>query len=136
MSEQPNEVYYFGCIDDAGHYFWVPPGASLYGRQRPAIPWQDGDLDAKLAPGYIGPYQSGPQIEGRAKVHHKNGWTAVAFWDRSVDSRGGSNSVFIVKGTLDFDSAVEQARAAFPKVWGRFKFPVIEDKPDDGQAAQ
>jgi hypothetical protein len=40
-----------------------------------------------------------PQIEdaqsGEARIHHVEGWTVLAFWDRSGDSRPSSHSTFV-----------------------------------------
>jgi hypothetical protein len=70
---------------------------------------------------------------GEALLHHRERagvtWTALAFWDRSVDDRYGSNSVFILRGALSFEEAVTLAREQFPEVWARFSFTVREFSP-------
>ena len=33
-------------------------------------------------------FYRGPQTQGEALLYHKQGWTAISFWDRSVDERG------------------------------------------------
>lgn len=111
---------YFGCDDDTGHYFY---GLGMVGRTdtdaRRNFSW----IDGVLCP-------PGDQREGLANLVHGNldhqPWTILAFWDRSVDSRPGSNSVFILPGTLNFPLAIDAARLAFPAVWKRFTFPVVE----------
>lgn len=65
------------------------------------------------------------QPEGRALLHHRDGWTAVAFWDRTGDSRPGSNTAFLLDEVLDFDAAVDAARQAYPHVFARFTFEVV-----------
>jgi hypothetical protein len=77
-------------------------------------------IDGSLAPDAIG------QIEGLALLHHKDGWTAVAFWDRTGDHRGGSNSVFLAKGEFTFDEMLDLAREAFPEIMKTFKFKIVE----------
>jgi hypothetical protein len=64
------------------------------------------------------------QPEGLAKLTHKDGWTLLSFWDRSVDKRNNSNSNFIQEGEFTFEQMVEQAKEKFPGIWERFKFEV------------
>lgn len=128
----PPRVFYFGCIRRPGHYWWRAEGADgkdFKGIPSPPAsprPWElkelprEHEVDGKLAP--IGSFD---QVEGVANlVDLLPGWTLLAFWDRSVDGRQGSNSVFAVEGKHDFDATVAAARAAFPSVWARFKFEV------------
>lgn len=117
MSEtKPAQVLYFGCIGEAGHYLWNHRGrqttdwASIQ-------PWGE-EVDGGLAP------QDNGERQGEALLHHKGGWTAIAFWDRSVDSRPGSNSAFLVDREVGFDVAVTLAKTNFPAVWARFGFEV------------
>ena len=96
-------------------------------------PWKDHEIDAALQPhrkgcdkhAYCG---CGSLPEGQALVHHKDGWTALSFWDRSVDKRGGCNSNFFFEGTFDFAQMIELAKANFPTVWSRYTFQIIEAK--------
>ena len=112
------KTYYFGCVGSPGHhYFSVDLGYA---------PWPE-QIDLEKALGRIdGAYcPKGPQVEGRALLHYVNGWTLVSFWDRSVDKRGGCNSNFILEGTLTAAEALEAAKAAFPRIWQRYTFPVV-----------
>lgn len=96
-------------------------------------PWNidRGEVDAKIVPhradckmrSYCG---CGNDEEGRAVIHHKDGWTAMGFWDRSVDTRGGCNSVFFAEGTHDFAGMVAIANEKFPTIMRRFKFEITE----------
>jgi hypothetical protein len=97
------KAYYFGCESkqNKGHFLYRPwqPGymcLSASREQREELPWGDGELDSGLAP------QIESQPQGLCKLHHKDGWTALAFWDRSADSRGNSNSVIIAEGAHSF----------------------------------
>lgn len=65
------------------------------------------------------------QPQGKALVHHRDGWTALAFWDRTGDSRGNSCSVFVLEGDLDFDQALAAAGKLFPEVFERIDFEVV-----------
>jgi hypothetical protein len=126
-------MFYFGPWDRAGHYLFDERGASV--RQRPAdFPWDEDSatngIDCQLQPGCSrrdGDNRHGEEIQGRALLHHKNGWTAISFWDRSVDTRGGCNSTYFAKGTFTFDQMVEMAKRRFAERWSRMKFEVMEE---------
>jgi hypothetical protein len=116
-------IYYFGALSRRGGHFLFAPGQKPASSEKKTLPWPD--VDAVLCPGYVaGGTPEAVQIEGRALLHHRDGWTALAFWDRSVDARFGANSVFIAKGDHDLASMTELARRYFPDVWGRWNFPV------------
>jgi hypothetical protein len=87
------------------------------------VPWDADLLDNKLCPSH----SASP--EGVAQLHHKDGWTALAFWDRSVDSRPGSHSTFFTEGTHDFTAMVEICKRDFPEVWARYPFEITEWVP-------
>lgn len=111
-------VYYFGCNERAGHFLWDP---SLFLTQNDdKIPWRN--IDGGLCP-------KNKEVEGEALLHVKDGWTAISFWDRSVDKRGACNSSFIAEGVHTFDEMCKIAQEKFPKVWGRFPFKITEYKP-------
>lgn len=111
--------YYFGCRRPGtlGHYWFDRHGERLapkpHGTSPRGVPWAY--VDGKLNPSHR---------QGDAAIHHKDGWTALAFEDHSVDVRPGSNSVFVFEELLTFDAAVEKARRCFPWVWARFSFEV------------
>lgn len=103
---------YFGCYRRPGHYLWGP------GMQRVRsddLPWKK--LNGELAPPRARP--------GHAALHHLDGWTALAFWDRSVDSRPGSNSVFLFPDVLDFEEAVIRAVKEFPEVFEQMRCVIL-----------
>lgn len=106
-------IVYFGPIRQPGHYFWI--------RQRERSiktenPWKYA-VDGKLQP-------EGKETEGLAKLHHKDGWTALAFWDRTVDTRPGSCSTYLSDTIMTFDEIVAASKAAFPDRWNQMKFEV------------
>jgi hypothetical protein len=103
------KIYYFGCIHEAGHFLWEPPSHGA--RKEATTPWgrnPDGTLCPKRG-------------EGGALLHHKDGWTAIAFVDYSVDTRPGSNSAFLAEGIFTFDEMKQLAAQHFPEVWQRFR---------------
>lgn len=82
------------------------------------IPW--GQLDSRRM------YPSNER-QGVAKLQHLDGWTALGFSDRSVDSRPGAHSTFVFDQTLNFEEAVAEAKRQFPTIWERFDFEVREE---------
>lgn len=105
---------YFGCKDGPGHFVFNADGS-----QRRDDDW------FLIADGGLQP--EGSQREGVARLHHFNGVTIIAFWDRSVDKRPGSCSAFALKGKLSFFDARATAKQHFPWVFARFKFEVVQE---------
>jgi hypothetical protein len=117
------KIFYFGCIDQAGHYLWAPGPRSAYRAETPWGPHGWG-LDGTLHPKGQG--------EGVAALVRKDGWTAIAFIDYSIDSRPGSNSVFLAEGNFTFAEMLQHAHNYFPSVMDRFGFKITEYKATDG----
>jgi hypothetical protein len=110
------KVFFFGCLKDmdeqhteAGHYL-REPGYRQADRRSVITPF--GSLDGTLCP-------TGGEQQGLAKLHHKDGWTAMGFWDRTGDTRMGSNSNFIVRGTYTFEEMCKLAQEQYPELWKR-----------------
>ena len=125
------ECFYFGCMDSPGHFFHGPSRSreelwALQGRLSTLFHGLDGKLCWNSPKSDSDRYRPRDETEGWAFVTHRGGWTALAFWDRSVDRRGACNSVFIVCGTLSFDQVVRVARHRWPKIWSRFTFEVVQ----------
>jgi hypothetical protein len=102
---------YFGCYRRPGHYLFKPGMREPYSPELRKLLNFDGILPPQdNSTGYV------------ATVSRLEAWgvTALAFWDYTVDSRGGSNSVFYAPSlTITPDEMIEQARAQFPEVWAR-----------------
>jgi hypothetical protein len=132
-------AYYFGCIDTPGHFLWTPALRRVF---YDAIPqsWPFGPGGGKLDAGYAtGPLPKcgfGPtfEIQSRAKLSHIKGWTVLAIWDRTVDTRPGSNSNFVAKGELDFAQIAALATQHFPTIWKRINdaAPITLEKRNAG----
>lgn len=133
-------VYYFGCItgSGAGHYMQASkhqPDLSQLDRQRTSAftnnnPWGH-KVDGGLCPELKDNHRHKVYTNGLALVHHtvsKSGipFTALAFWDNSVDDRGASNSVFIAGDNCTFDEMIALAKFHFPHVMSRFKFEIVD----------
>jgi hypothetical protein len=124
-----SEVYYFGAWGEPGHHLWTPGRRSAWEVER-SLPWRH--IDGALAGSHP------DQPEGLARLHHLDGWTALAFWDRSCDTRFGSNSVIIARGEHSATEMVELFQRAFPVVWERVTrrvqlvLPVEEGRVNSG----
>jgi hypothetical protein len=129
------EAYYFGCQREAGHYWWRKYGGHAYDVEKIVGPNLHPRIDGGFCPGSVrgDPWKrTRPEIEGEAALHHVDGWTVLSFWDRSVDSRGASNSNFVARGARSYVIMRAIAEAQFPDVWKRFKFEVrlVEPAPN------
>jgi hypothetical protein len=129
-------AFYFGCWRESGHHLWHRGSEGhpykdwkqddrLLGRSRHSadpgpgeIPWGY-SLDGVLLKGRPG------QRQGEAVVEQRDGWTALSFWDRSIDSRGGSSSTFVFDALLSPEEALAAAREAFPPIFARLPFDVV-----------
>lgn len=102
---------YFGCWDREGHGFHLPNGRSAtYRRSEDVVPW--GYNVERLPPKSI-------ERQGAAALHHKDGWTALAVHDYSVDRRPGSKSVFCFPVVLTFEEALYEAGRTFSEIIAR-----------------
>lgn len=122
-----DDAFYFGCYVQKGHYLYTTLGRQVYNNQVPTdFPFvNEWVFDGNFCP-------RGPEIEGRANLWTGAGWTVLSFWDRSVDSRGKCNSVFIMRGTFTFDEAVARAKERFPAIFERFTFKIVPHVPGVG----
>ena len=127
-------MIYFGCKNTSGHFLYRPDGKSSSLEVRHILedvgiyPAVDGGFcpGAMREPdGGVRRAERGPaQKQGLARLSHYNGWTILAFWDRSVDNRYGSNSAFLQPDYSSFDVMLAKAKEIFPWVWSRFTFQV------------
>ena len=112
------EVYFFGCWNDSsGHFLWRPTATRYENmRHQGVLPWPQ--IDGTLAP------LNGDETQGKAVLTHLDGWTALAWWDRSVDKRRGSNAAIFARGTHDAAAMLELGRKHFPGVMARFQYTI------------
>jgi hypothetical protein len=107
---------YFGCWGGSGHFLWAPSGRQVphqSGLDGPYLPTCPRRCRADCAD------TDKCQPQGLARLSPEPGRTVLDFWDRTVDSRGGSHSLFILPPGLDFIEAVRVARLHFPDIWAR-----------------
>ena len=110
------KMFYYGPIGRCGHYLWRSDRDNTERGEayHPWGRWIDGSL----------PPQDNDK-EGNALIHHKDGWTALSFWDRTVDKRGGSHSTYIINKILNYDEMVALAQETFPERWAIMNFEVL-----------
>jgi hypothetical protein len=114
------DIYYFGCWGEAGHYLFRPNRTSVYRKDHPG-PWAR--IDGELAP--HGPEtRSKNQVQGEAVLWHRDGWTALGWWDRSGDSRGNSNSNLIAEGLFTAKEMISLGQEYFPEIMRRQPTPI------------
>jgi hypothetical protein len=110
---------YFGCGDRAGHYLFPEGRQGTGGYGRPLLEYLT-HLDGKLA----------PQLDRtcyRAVFSRLGavGYTALSWWDKTVDQRGGSNSTIfaptIVMTPVDL---LAEGQKRFPWVFARLPEPL------------
>ncbi len=113
-------MFYFGCKNGAGHYAHDVHGNYL-GRH-----WLN-KLDGRTAP-----RRNRAELpQGHCSLSYTTDGTddgmvtLVSFWDRSVDSRPGSNSIFALPGMLSFEDAVQTIKDNFGWVVNRFRFDLV-----------
>ena len=123
-------MLYFGPLKESGHFMFHEDGWQVpYSKVNTICPWKDSEIDGLLQPGRPDPgdrleRRTRSKVEGEAALHHKNGWTALAFWDCTIDTRPGSCSTYITEGTLSFEEMVALAKARFPERWNKMQFEV------------
>lgn len=122
-------VLYFGCaLPATGHSLYDARWERIYESNLPdALKRPDGTMTPYLTRGRGGYVEAIKQPQGHARLNHLWGWSVVAWWDRTVDERMGSNSAFLVEQPmLSFDEVVELGAKTFSAVWKRQTTPLVE----------
>lgn len=115
--------YFFGCWnkDIPGHYLYHQSGLIVSRSKLPKdFPLHPDALDAGFLPQKL-------QEERKLYIWRTNGWAIITFWDRSGDSRPGSNSAFILSVPRGFTDRelVLSAHNLFPEIFNRLVFPLV-----------
>lgn len=114
-----------GITGEGGHYLFNQKMWSISPYSSKSLPEDFPCGVAHLDGCFLPP--KGPQVEGVSSLWHVNDWAVLAFWDRSGDERGNSNSAFVIRGQMvGFVQACRIAREAFPEIWERMAFEVTE----------
>jgi hypothetical protein len=126
-------MFYFGPWDESGHFFFTEQGRCIWEDDIPGFPFghygKKVPVDGRLQPGCPDPddrlkRRTRPEVEGEALLHHIKGWTALCFWDRSVDKRGACNSNYFAEGTFTFEQMCAMAKERFAFRWNKMRFTV------------
>lgn len=132
-------ILFFGCWKGAGHYLrdrhgneprWSKPGEGVTRRWEAQIPW-GANIDGSLAPRT----GSGGEAPNGVAGFHQNVawvgcpgeivWSAISWWDNSVDARGGSSCTFLADRRCSPAELLAEAREAFPQIFSRFKYEIV-----------
>lgn len=116
--------YYFGRRTDSGHYLHINTWKSTLDPETVGLPWPNKLMDTGLLKNGKIP----DQPDGRVYWTCARGlWTAFFWWDRTGDSRPGSNSGFYVQGFehTERQSALDFAMLQWPDVVSRQAYPLI-----------
>lgn len=109
-------VYFFGCVGNVGHYLH---DVQLRVLRRSPMPWTFDALEADSV--WTRDHR---QTEGAAVLSERDGWTCLAWPDRSIDSRRGSHANVVAKGAYTAEQMIAIARVAFPTVLARMKYRI------------
>lgn len=115
------KTYYFGCgLSEKGHYWFVPLDGNLHHINMRELPLVLGNI-AKTIDGTLCPTNAKQGIINRWLLESECStvWTFIAFNDYSVDTRPGSNSVFIFEGNYDTIEACKLIDKYYPKIANR-----------------
>lgn len=100
-------MLFFGCLYAPGHFLHAPGGQTTRGS---GCPLESHQIDGIFVPRIAGEPQHATQLT------HIHGWTVLAMWDRTIDSRPGCQAVFLERGRLLEETMWEIAAREFPKV--------------------
>ena len=111
------KIFFFGCMGQPGHFLHDTNGRW----PNIKLPWNQ--IDVALTPKNSNVAEldrERRQPQGHTKIHHKGGWTAMAWWDRSgPDTRYGCNSVLFMEGKHDFEQMKNLLKEHWPEVHER-----------------
>ena len=128
MSDQPAKAaFYFGCLGRVGHYLHDKDERTIHDGGRIGSPWTTPLMDNGLLLNGRHPDCYDGKVFWTCGKNQAGFWFAFFWWDRSVDSRSGSNSGFYVSGFAfeQIDQAFAFAQECFPGVVSRQKFDLV-----------
>lgn len=112
-----NKWFYFGCHREPGHYLFREGMFRHY--------YDETTKKLERFDGMLAPQNTkDPYI---ATISRLGGWgfTALSFWDYSVDNRGGCNSIIFAPSlSIHHDDLLSEAEKRFPEVFNRLPYPV------------
>lgn len=118
------DIWFFGAVGQAGHHLWVPGEAPhfqpksfpAYQKIGNGLEWERLDASALLLPA---------DVPGDVAITWlpAHGVTVLAWWDRHVDSRPGSNAQVIRVGRWFIGEMLAAYRENFPTLVGLGIYP-------------
>ncbi len=109
---------------DGEHSPWgEPPGASSGNRASgyPLMDWHpERDGERAPRPDYL-QRERPTETEGEFAHLIVDGWTLIAAWDRSADTRPGCSASFAVHVEMDMGAMLALARLSWPAVFERIE---------------
>lgn len=112
-----DKVAFFGCWERLGHFIYSPDGNTL----RFFGPFVPESLDGVFL-------HRGHRIPGQVDTTHFKDYTVIAFEDNTVDTRPGSNGVFIVEGYgLTAKQCWAEADKIYPQIVQRLQKHVRQE---------
>lgn len=108
LRDHNRRCFYFGCWDDAGHFWHDKHGSYSKAREEAPFGYPDGNWQPDNG-----------QFQGPAALRHHKGWTILAWWDRTEDTRPGSCSALVFEGELGFEAMVALLKKRFRRVYDR-----------------
>lgn len=114
------KLFYFGTIGQIGHY-WFGCKSALGPVNE--IPWMASEFFRRFDGLYTPPESSGQQVYRYSRIGNLQ---IVAWNDRTVDKRPGSNSNLVGFGFIDAEEMLTEAFKQYPQVMNRQPRPQPE----------
>jgi hypothetical protein len=119
------KLLYFGCIRESGHFLWQTERYHHHARQTAALIPGLNPRVLEVLDGVFTPWiENGREIEGLYQESIVPPVRIVAWWDRSIDTRGACNSALVGFGFASAEEMLDAAAIQFPSVMARQKRPV------------
>jgi hypothetical protein len=115
MEIRMSKLFFHGCVKEAGHYLFTEHGNRLNYKATNELGFHSFVLDGALIP-------KDETKEGICFLSCINGWTIVAFNDRSVDSRMSSNACFLYEGNVPFTIVLAEAKSRMKWFFDRINY--------------
>lgn len=107
-------MLFHGCWDRPGHFLHNQIGYQVR-RGEYKLPFRDTVLDGTFAP----PFANEP--EEQMALTYLHNWSILSMWDRTIDTRMGSNATFLMPGIHDKDFMWQTAEREYPGIVTRLK---------------
>lgn len=116
------KLLYFGCLGGKGHFLYDEFGMTI--REETACLKYMPDVNVKILQYLDGTFTPTNLSQGKYNDCVVPPLRIVAWWDYSLDSRGGSNSNLIGYGYESAEEMIDDAYKIFPSVMNRQPRPI------------